>query len=129
MSTITQPVPGPLMQVAITSRDVPRLSRFYREVVGLTHLFDAGPGLAFFDLGGVRLMISTPSSPELDHAASILYFRVADIAAAHAALRARGAVEVRGPVLTARMPDHELWTSGFRDPDNHIFELMMEKRT
>lgn len=120
--------PGGLMQVAITTRNVPALAAYYRDVVGLKHLFDAGPNLSFFDLGGVRLMISVPSSPELDHPASVFYYRVADIAAAHAALKARGASEERPPALTARLPDHELWTSFFRDPDGNLFSLMCEKR-
>lgn len=94
----------------------------------MKHLFDAGPNLAFFDIGGVRLMISVPSSPELDHAASLFYYRDADIATTHAALKARGAREERPPGLTAKMPDHELWTSFFRDPDNNLFALMCEKR-
>ncbi|MBI2517528.1 MAG: VOC family protein [Opitutae bacterium] len=119
---------GGLMQVAITTKNVPALAAYYRDVVGLKHLFDAGPNLSFFDLGGVRLMISVPSSPELDHPASVFYYRVADIEAAHAALKARGAREERPPGLTARMPDHELWTSFFRDPDDNLFALMCEKR-
>ena len=117
-----------LLQIAITTKNVGALAAFYRDVVGLRHLFDAGPSLSFFDLGGVRLMISEPSSPELDHAPSLLYYRVTDIAAAHAALKARGAREERPPGLTARMPDHELWTSFFRDPDGHLFALMCEQR-
>lgn len=119
--------PGPLMQIAITSKDVPALAAFYRDVVGLRHLFDAGPNLSFFDLGGVRLMISVPSSPELDHAPSLLYYRVTDIESVHAALKARGVREERPPGLTARMPDHELWTSFFRDSDHNLFALMCEK--
>jgi predicted enzyme related to lactoylglutathione lyase len=127
MSVALPIAPGPLMQVAITTRNVPALAAFYRDVVGLKHLFDAGPNLAFFDLGGVRLMISMPSSPELDHAPSLFYYRVQDIEAVHAALKARGAREERPPGLTAKMPDHELWTSFFRDTDNHLFALMCEK--
>lgn len=117
-----------LRQIAITTRDVPRLAAFYRDVVGLRHLFDAGPTLSFFDLDGVRLMIAAPAVPELDHAPSLLYYRVGDLAAAHAALLGRGACEERPPALTARMPDHELWTSFFRDPDGNLFALMSEKR-
>jgi predicted enzyme related to lactoylglutathione lyase len=127
MSIARPTAPGPLMQVAITTRNVPALAAFYRDVVGLKHLFDAGPNLAFFDLGGVRLMISVPSSPELDHAPSLFYYRVHDIGAVHAALKARGAREERPPGLTAKMPDHELWTSFFRDTDNNLFALMCEK--
>lgn len=115
------------MQVAITSRNVSALASFYREVVGLKHLFDAGPDLSFFDLGGVRLMISAPTSPELEHPPSILYYRVTDLEAVHAALKERGAREERSPTLTARLPDHELWTSFFRDSDDNLFALMCEK--
>jgi len=119
--------PGALMQIAMTTRDVPALATFYRDVVGLKHLFDAGPSLSFFDLGGVRLMICPPSSPELDHPPSVLYFRVADLDTVHATLKARGAREEHPPRLTAKMPDHDLWTSFFRDRDNNLFALMCEK--
>ncbi|MBA3849720.1 MAG: glyoxalase [Opitutus sp.] len=117
-----------LRQIAITTKNVAALTAFYRDVVGFTHLFDAGPNLSFLDVGGVRLMISQPSAPEVDHPPSLLYYLVADIDAAHAALKARGAKEERPPGLTARMPDHELWTSFFRDPDGNLFALMGEKR-
>lgn len=122
------PAPSGLTQIALTTHDVPALAAFYRDVVGLKPLFDAGSHLSFLDVGGVRLMITRPSSPELDHPASILYYRVADLEATHAALLARGAREERPPGLTAKMPDHELWTSFFRDPDNNLFALMGEKR-
>lgn len=117
-----------LRQVAITTKNVAALTAYYRDVVGLTHLFDAGPNLSFLDVGGVRLMISAPSAPEVDHPPSLLYYLVADIDAAHAALKARGAKEERPPGLTAKIPDHELWTSFFRDPDGNLFALMCEKR-
>ena len=127
MSTLPH-APTGLLQIALTTRNVARLAAFYRDVVGLKPLFDAGPSLSFLDAGGVRLMISAPSQPELDHPASILYYRVQDIDAAHAAMKSRGAREERAPGLTARMPDHELWTSFLRDPDGNLFSLMCEKR-
>ena len=117
-----------IRQIALTTKNVPALAAFYRDVVGLKHLFDAGPNLSFFDVGGVRLMLTLPSAPELDHAPSLFYYLVDDIATAHATLKARGAREERPPGLTAKMPDHELWTSFFRDPDGHLFALMDEKR-
>lgn len=117
-----------IRQIALTTQNVPALAAFYRDVVGLRHLFEAGPNLSFFDVGGVRLMLTLPSSPELDHAPSLFYYLVDDIDAAHATLKARGAREERPPGLTAKMPDHELWTSFFRDPDGHLFALMCEKR-
>lgn len=121
------PVQG-IRQIALTTKNVPALAAFYRDVVGLKHLFDAGPNLVFLEVGGVRLMLTQPSAPELDHPPSLFYYLVEDIETAHATLKARGAREERPPGLTAKMPDHELWTSFFRDPDNHLFALMAEKR-
>ncbi len=74
-------------QIAINASDVERAASFYQNTLGLTLLFKAPPGLAFFDCGGVRLMLTRPEKPEFDHASSILYFVVPDIQAAHAALK------------------------------------------
>jgi methylmalonyl-CoA/ethylmalonyl-CoA epimerase len=115
-------------QIAINARDVSAAAAFYRDVLGLKHLFDAGPNLTFFDCGGVRLMITQPSAPEFDHPSSVLYFAVADIDAAHGALVAAGTKIERAPQLTAKMPDHELWMCFFRDPANNLMALMCEKR-
>jgi methylmalonyl-CoA/ethylmalonyl-CoA epimerase len=114
-------------QIAIHAPDVPALKAFYRDVLGLTHLFDAGPKLSFFDCGGVRLMLTPPSSPKLDHPASILYFPVPDIDVAHDALQRAGVKIERPPQLTARMTDHELWMCFFRDPAGNLLALMSTK--
>jgi methylmalonyl-CoA/ethylmalonyl-CoA epimerase len=115
-------------QIAINVHDVPRAVAFYRDALGLTLLFEAPPTMAFFDCDGVRLMLSQPSEPQFDHPSSILYFRVADIDAAHTSLVARGVTFERAPALTARMPDHELWIGFFRDPDGNLLAIMSEKR-
>ncbi len=115
-------------QIALNAKNIPAATAFYRDILGLKHLFSVGEQMAFFDCGGVRLMLSQPSSPELDHPSSILYFVVDDIEAAHAALLARGVPVERAPAMVAKMPDHELWLCPFRDPDGNILELMCEKR-
>ena len=71
-----------LGQIAINAHDVDRATAFYRDILGLPLLFTAG-SLAFFDCGGVRLMLTHPEKPEFDHPSSVLYFAVPDIAAAH----------------------------------------------
>lgn len=114
-------------QIALNTHDTEKAVAFYRDVLGLKMLYQFGQ-LAFFDAGGVRLMISPPEKPEFDHANSILYFKVADIRAAHGALSARGAKFENEPTLIARMPDHELWMCGFRDPEGNLLELMSEVR-
>ncbi len=47
---------GPIGQVALHARDVERTERFYRDTLGLPHIFTFGE-LAFFDMGGVRLYV------------------------------------------------------------------------
>ena len=117
-----------IMQIAITVSDVGIALPFYRDVLGLKFLFGAGPNLAFLQAGGVRLMLSTPQGHGEPGKNSILYFKVTDIAATHAAVVARGAKNEREPALTAKMPDHELWIGFVRDPDGNLVGLMEEKR-
>jgi len=114
-------------QIAITTHDLPRSVVFYREALGLEYLFEAGP-LAFFGCGDVRIMLAVPENEEVDHPSSIVYFRVADIAAAREELLARGVPFDDEPHLIARMPDHELWMTFFRDPDRNLLGLMSEVR-
>ena len=115
-------------QIAINVKDPARARAFYRDVLGLKHLFDAGPSLAFFQCGGVRLMLSPPSGREYDHPGSIVYYKVADLAATHAAMAAKGAAFEQAPHLVATMPDHELWMAFLRDSEGNLLALMEEKR-
>ena len=117
-----------LGQIAITVSDVGKALAFYRDVLGLKFLFSAGPNLAFLAAGDVRIMLTTPQGHGAPGANSVLYFKVTDIAAAHAAIVARGAASERAPQLTAKMPDHELWIGFVRDPDGNLVGLMEEKR-
>jgi methylmalonyl-CoA/ethylmalonyl-CoA epimerase len=117
-----------LGQVALTVSDVARSTTFYRDQVGLPFLFAAGPTLAFLDLGGVRLMLSTPEGDFAPGGSTVLYIKVADIEAAHAQMKERGVAFVDEPHLIAKMPDHELWMTFFRDPDGHTLALMTERR-
>ena len=112
-------------QIAINAQDVARATAFYRDVLGMKFLF-AAPNLAFFDAGGVRLMITTADKAEFDHPASILYYKVGDIIGTHRSLVAK-AVKVEGePHIVAPMPDHDLWISAYRDSENNYFALMSE---
>jgi len=66
-------------QIALTVSNVEQALSFYRDAVGLTFLFSAGPNLAFLDIGGVRLMLSAPEGEFKPGVSSVLYFKVADI--------------------------------------------------
>ena len=114
-------------QIAINVHDTGRAVAFYRDQLGMKFLFSAGQ-LAFFDCGGIRLMLTPPEKPEFDHPASILYFKVPDIQQAHATLSQRGVKFEDTPHMIARMPDHELWMTHFRDSENNLLSLMSEVR-
>lgn len=118
---------GAIGQIGVAVSDIARSTEFYRDALGLPLLFEAG-GMAFFDCGGVRLMLSPPTAPGQVENASILYFRVPDLRSAYNELQDRGVVFARSPELVARMPDHELWLAFFKDPDGHILALMSEVR-
>ena len=115
-------------QIAMNATDIPRAVAFYRDTLGMRLLFEAPPKMAFFDCAGVRLMLSLPETPEYDHPGSVLYFRVDDIEQAYAQLKERGVAFQGKPHLIARMPDHELWMTFFKDSEGNILALMAEKR-
>jgi len=115
-----------LGQIQLRAHDVDRAASFYSEVLGLQLLFKAPPNLAFLDCGGVRLMIDKPEKPEFDHPASILYFAVPDIQAAHARMKESGVHFEDEPHMIARMPDHDLWMTFFRDTEGNLMGLMSE---
>jgi methylmalonyl-CoA/ethylmalonyl-CoA epimerase len=114
-----------LGQVAINVNDLGRATAFYRDALGLPLLFTAG-GMAFFDCGGVRLLLSRAEKPEFDHPSSILYFTVPDITAAHRQLSDKGVRFETAPHLIAPMPTYDLWMGFFYDSENNVMALMSE---
>ncbi len=113
-------------QIAVTVRDLARAKAFYRDTLGMRFLYEF-PSLAFFDCGGIRLIMSVPESPEFDHLSSVLYYAVPDIAAAHATLVARGVAFERDPHIIAALPDRDVWMAFFRDSERNLLGLMCEK--
>jgi methylmalonyl-CoA/ethylmalonyl-CoA epimerase len=111
-------------QVAINVKDVKRATAFYRDTLGMKFLFEF-PNLAFFDCAGVRLMLTIPEK-EFDHPSSVLYYRVADIQAAHHALSAHGVQFDQGPHIVAKLPEQNLWMAFFRDSEDNLLALMSE---
>jgi methylmalonyl-CoA/ethylmalonyl-CoA epimerase len=112
-------------QIAITVKDVARATEFYEKVLGLTLLFRF-PGLAFFECGSVRLMLSVAERPEFEKN-SIIYYRVADIEAAAAELERRGVAFEDRPHVIHRDDRHELWMAFFRDSEGNFLGVMTEK--
>ncbi len=114
-----------LGQVLVPVADAERATAYYRDVLGLPFLF-AFPHMAFFDAAGVRLFLSEPEVPGLAGPAT-LYFRVADIHEAVAALEARGADFGDRPHVVHRDGAAELWMCVTTDPDGNHVALMSER--
>jgi methylmalonyl-CoA/ethylmalonyl-CoA epimerase len=113
-------------QIAIVCTDVARARDFYRDALGLKHLFDAGPTLSFFQSGTTRLMLSTAEGEPTG--TSVLYFFVTDIQGTKKELEGKGVKFIDEPHMIAKMPDHELWLVAFRDSEGNMLALMEERR-
>lgn len=117
---------GSIGQVALTVGDVEAATAFYRDTLGMRHLFEAG-GMSFFDCGGVRLMLGgSENGPESGGGGTLLYFEVADMSAAHAELSERGVEFVEAPRKVAELEGTVLWLAFFRDEWGNIMALMSE---
>jgi len=118
--------PSHLAQVAIPVRDLDRARAFYRDVLGLAHLFDAPPGLAFFQCGATRLMLSQPEGPETA-GSSILYYAVPDAAAAQAELAEAGIDFDEDARCIARVGDKDIWLAVTRDSEGNLIGMLSEQ--
>lgn len=119
-----------ISQIAIPVQDLERAIGFYRDILGLSLLFTSEPGMAFLDGGGVRLMLSAASTPltAITPQASIIYYRVDDLAGLFARMQAAGASVLEAPQEVARLPDHSLWMAFFGDGEGNTLALMEERR-
>jgi len=113
-------------QIAMVVKDLSRAVAFYRDVLGMKFLFQAPPALAFFDCGGVRLMLDAAAEGEFNHPGSILYFKVDDINAAHLELAAKHVKFEGPPHKIAAMPTYDLWMGFFRDTEGNLLALTSE---
>ena len=113
-------------QIFVNVHDLDRAIAFYRDALGMTFLFQAPPAMAFFDCGGIRLMLGVADRPDLDHPASIIYYKVDDIEKVYETFKARGVEFIIKPHLVAPMPTYDLWLADFKDSEGNILALMSE---
>lgn len=118
---------GRIHQISMRAHDIDRAVRFYRDTLGLPLLFTAPPGLAFFNCGGVRVMLSRPE-PGFDHPGSVVYFYVDDIAEAYQWLASQGVAFRSAPHKIATLADREVWLADFDDSEGNVLALMSEPR-
>jgi methylmalonyl-CoA/ethylmalonyl-CoA epimerase len=112
-------------QIFIAARNLKRAVDFYRDTLGMKFLFDI-TNAAFFECDGVRLMLALPEKPEMDHPASIIYYRVKDIHKEYELLLSRGVKFEGEPHLIARMDDYDLWMCFLKDSEGNTLGLMSE---
>ena len=115
-----------IKQICVTVHDLERSIEFYRDTLGMNFLFRAPPHMAFFDCGGVRLMLGIPEKAEFDHPASIIYYEVENIGAAFETLKGRGVDFEEEPTLVHKAEDHDFWLAFFRDLDGNLLALASE---
>ena len=120
---MTGAAPTRVAQVAIPVEDLERAKSFYRDVLGLEHLFDAPPGLVFFRCGETRLMLSRPEGPE-SAGSSILYYGVEDVEAAHRAMADSGVAFEEAPRCIAKVDGRDVWLAVCRDSEGNLLGLI-----
>jgi methylmalonyl-CoA/ethylmalonyl-CoA epimerase len=128
---LTAPIPiGPTLnqigQIFVNVKDLDRAIAFYRDILGMTFLFQAPPNMAFFDCGGIRIMLGIADRPDLDHPSSIIYYKVEDIERVYETFKARGVEFIVKPHLVAPMPTYDLWLADFKDSEGNFVALMSE---
>jgi len=117
-----------IKQIALPVGSVENAKIFYRDTLGMRHLFDAPPALSFFDCGGVRLMLAGAEAQGSDgprqHA--VLFYDVSDIKATHATIKASGAESLEEPHVITRMNGVEVWLASVSDGEGNVVSLMSE---
>lgn len=111
-------------QIAFTVQNLAGATAFYRDVLELKLLFEAGT-MAFFQCGSVRLMIGSGEKASSSEG-TIVYFRVSNLEATAHLLESRGIQFVQRPHLVARMKSHDLWMAFLKDPAGNALGLMSE---
>lgn len=122
---------GEIVQISLPVSDLERSIEFYRDRLGAEYLFTAlPPGLAFFQLGGVQLMLDGPShSPGSSSGDAILYLSVKDIDASYTAMRKCGVEFESPPILQYSMNGVDGWMAFLADPDGNKLALKCEVPT
>src|SRR5688500_16566589 len=114
-----------IRQIAQVVHDLPAAVAFYRDKLGMKFLFEVPGQLAFFDCGGIWLMLSPPEK-DVDRSGSLIYYAVDDIGAAHRTLTEAGVEFSVQPHLSVDMGTYELLMSFVGDLDRNPFALCSE---
>ena len=113
-------------QLLVPVSNLDRAMTFYRDTLGLRHLFSAPPQMAFFQCGDIRLLVGVPPAGQAAQRGSAIYFQVADIEAVYRTLSGKGVKFTAAPHIVHRTPSAELWLTEFTDPDDNQLALMAQ---
>ncbi len=113
-------------QIGVPVKDLSRAIEFYKERLGLSLLFNTDT-MAFFDCGGLRLMLSLPEKEEFAHASSVLYFEVDDIDLSYTDYQARGIEFIGPPHCVVKNGPAETWMAFFLDTEGNTHALTSDK--
>jgi methylmalonyl-CoA/ethylmalonyl-CoA epimerase len=117
-----------IKQIAIPVHSIDQAKAFYRDTLGMRHLFDAPPALSFFDCGGVQLMLAGPGAQgkDGDEQHAVLFYDVSDIKTTHARIKSSGAKSLAEPRVIAHMNGREIWVSELSDGQGNVVGLMCD---
>jgi methylmalonyl-CoA/ethylmalonyl-CoA epimerase len=117
-----------IKQIALPVNSIEEAKAFYRDTLGMRHVFDAPPALSFFDCGGIRLMLAGPEGQgkDGDQQHAVVFYDVDDIKATHARIKASGAKSLEEPRMIARMNGREIWVSSVSDGQGNVVSLISE---
>jgi methylmalonyl-CoA/ethylmalonyl-CoA epimerase len=117
-----------IKQIAIPVHSLDNAKAFYRDTLGMRHLFDAPPALSFFDCGGVQLMLAGPEAQgkDGDQQHAVLFYDVSDIKKVHARIKSSGAKSLEEPRMITRMNGREIWISSVSDGQGNVVGLMSD---
>src|SRR5207237_1933862 len=106
-----------IKQIAVPVDSVEKAKAFYRDTLGMRHLFDAPPALSFFDCGGIRLMLAGPEAQgkDGDRQHAVLFYDVTDIKTTSARINASGARRLAEAHIITRMNGREVWIGELSD--------------
>ncbi|MGE7202606.1 VOC family protein [Bacillus haynesii] len=112
-------------QIGLPVQDLERASAFYQDVLGLSLLFRTDR-VAFFECGGLRLLLSLPEKDEFAHASSIIYFQVEDLPAVYNEIATKGVSFPIEPHVAAKIEQTETWMAFFKDTEGNTLALISE---
>jgi methylmalonyl-CoA/ethylmalonyl-CoA epimerase len=116
-----------ILQIAIPVQDIDRATAFYRDVLELKFLM-GGPGMAFFDCGGVRLYLAAGQGGGQPGGNSMIYFRTPDIDKQASTLKERNVDIHQKPHVIAALPSQDLWLMWIRDSEENLLGIIEERR-